>query len=139
MYQINIIEKTSLGNILPLLKILNPHMEEQIMEDRLEAMEANNYECIGIYDGDVLIGISGIWILHKMYAGKHIEPDNVIILPEYRNRGIGQILLDWVHEYARVQGCLTSEINCFTANHDGYRFWINQGYEIIGFHMIKKL
>ena len=138
-FEIRKIEKEEISNILPLLQILNPGMDHELISQRIDIMLQHQYECIGIYDGDRLIGISGYWILHKVYAGKHIEPDNVIIHPDYRNKKLGEKLLEWIHDLARKENCNTSEINCFSINHAGYKFWINQGYEIIGFHMIKKL
>lgn len=138
-FNISIVPKENISDIIPLLSILNPTMNTETLQERVAQISLEPYYCVAIYDGEKMIGLSGFWILYKIYAGKHIEPDNVIIHPDYRNKGLGEKLLDWVHEYGRGIGCNTSEINCFTANHPGYKFWINQGYEIIGFHMIKRL
>lgn len=139
MYQIRLIPKDQLHSIIPLLRILNDAIEESTLQERLEDMQQRNYECAGVYEGDRLIGICGLWILNKYYVGKHIEPDNVMILPEYRNKGVGEELMAWVYEYGRSQGCIASELNCYVVNDKGIRFWLNQGYKIIGFHCQKKL
>lgn len=102
-------------------------------------MKNHQYKCIGVYDHDKLIGITGIWILNKFYNGKHIEPDNVMVMPEYRNQKIGEMMMDFVHNYGREQGCIVSELNAYITNEKGIRFWINQGYRILGFHFQKKL
>jgi GNAT superfamily N-acetyltransferase len=86
-----------------------------------------------------MVGISGIWIMTKYYVGKHIEPYNVIIHPEYCGSGIGNALMQWIYEYAISQNCIASELNCYVSNHVGQKFWINQGFKLIGFHYQKML
>lgn len=139
MYNIKLIARENMHTILPFLQMLNEKTSKEELEKRLHEMCVSNYECVGVYDGDKLIGITGIWLLTKHYVGKHIEPDNVIVHPDYRNNKIGEQLMQWIFDYARQKGCVASELNCYVQNHKGVRFWITQGYRIIGFHMQKIL
>ena len=139
MYNIKIIPKENIDQIIPLLEILNPKTEKEILIQRLNDIKEINYQCIGVYDHTHLIAISGIWILNKIYAGKHIEPDNVVVHPDYRNHGIGEQLLNWIHEYGRSLGCFTSELNSRITNENGNRFWKRMGYKVVGYHFIKSL
>jgi len=139
MYDIKLIPKSELASTLPLLKLLNESITESVLQERMNDMLATNYECVGVYDNLQLIGISGIWILNKYYVGKHIEPDNVVIHPDYRNKNIGALMIHWICEYGVAQGCIASEMNCYVNNQQGMKFWINQGYKVIGFHFQKKL
>jgi len=102
-------------------------------------MVAQGYKCAGIYSNNSLVGICGLWILTKYYVGKHIEPDNVVILPEFRSGGIGAKLMSWVYEYGKSQGCIVSELNCYLSNAEGQRFWEKEGYQKIGYHYQKTL
>jgi GNAT superfamily N-acetyltransferase len=138
MYQIKFIEKERLHIIIPLLKILNEKVNEEVLNSRLELMKENNYQCVGMFDEEKLIGICGIWILIKHYVGKHVEPDNVIIAPEYRNKGIGEIMMQWVVDYAKSIGCEAAELNCYVSNSPALKFWLNQGFKVLGFHLQKK-
>lgn len=134
-----ILERDEIPQILPLLQVLDPSVPEPMLRERLQAMLETDYECVGIFDGDRLIGVSGLWILTKYYVGKHIEPDNVVILPEYRGGGIGRRLMEWIYEYGRSQGCVASELNCYVDNEAGKRFWESEGYELIGLHLRRRL
>lgn len=137
MYTFSLITKENIHSIIPLLKILDKTTSETLLISRLNEMLLQGYECVGIYENDKLIGTSGIWIRTKYYIGKHIEPDNVIILPEYRNQGIGESLMKWIYEYGQKQGCVGSELNCYTSNDKGIKFWLNQDFKIIGFRFQK--
>jgi GNAT superfamily N-acetyltransferase len=102
-------------------------------------MIETGYECVGVFDEETLVGICGIWTLTKIYVGRHIEPDNVIISPEYRSRQLGQQLMEWVESYARSKGCVASELNCYVSNDAGNKFWQQQGYKVLGLHYQKKM
>jgi GNAT superfamily N-acetyltransferase len=139
MVDIRIVPDSEILSILPLLKILNPNLSDELLTLRLQEMIKQNYICVGIFDNDKIIGCSGLWILTKYYVGRHIEPDNVIILPEYRGKGIGKQLMRWIYNYAKENNCEASELNCYIANAEGQKFWMNEGYKIIGFHYQKKI
>ncbi len=128
-----------ISSIIPLLITLYPKNTEALLKQRLQEMLQLNYKCAAIFSDDgELAGICGIWELNKHYVGKHIEPDNVVIAHKFRGKGLGQQLMEFIHQYAIGQGCLASELNCYTGNQEGVRFWIAQGYRILGFHMQKK-
>jgi diamine N-acetyltransferase len=136
---IRLLENYELPLTMPLIQLLNPSLTEQVLRERMDAMPAFGYHCVGVFDGDVCIGCCGFWVLLKYYAGKHIEPDNVVIHPDYRSQGIGEQMIRFVEQYAKEIGCEGLELNAYTTNHAGQKFWMNQGYKIVGFHMQKKI
>ena len=128
-----------MSSIIPLLRILNDALSEETLQERLDEMVLQGYECVGAYDDGRLIGISGLWTLTKYYVGRHIEPDNVVILPEYRGKALGEQMMEWIYAYGRSKGCVASELNCYVTNSGGQKFWANEGYRVIGFHYQKAL
>ena len=75
--EIKLIPTDNLISIIPFIKQLNPTLPETTFKTRLEEMIAQGYQCAGLYIDNQLIGICGLWIMTKLYVGKHIEPDNV--------------------------------------------------------------
>jgi GNAT superfamily N-acetyltransferase len=138
MISFRLIPGENIHCIVPLLQFLDDSFSTETLESRLDEMLDLGYQCVGIYDDDRLIGVSGLWILSKYYIGKHIEPDNVILLPEYQGRGIGRKLMAWIYDYGKSLGCRASELNCYIANEDGQRFWESEGFKAIGLHYQKK-
>ena len=139
MCNFKLIDDDQMVIIVPFLKSLKPEVSISTLEDRLKDMLLNGYKCVGIFDKQKLIGISGLWVLTKYYVGKHIEPDNVFISPEYQGKGIGSLLIDWIFKYAKSIGCEASELNCYVKNEGGQRFWKSQGYELVAYHFQKQL
>src|SRR5690606_25706078 len=96
-YTIKWIPKEKLKDILPLAYILNQEkIPLEVLDKRLAEMIPMGYKCIGVYDQEELIGICGVWVLNKLYAGRHVEPDNVMISPNYQGKGIGQLMMDFL-------------------------------------------
>ena len=138
MFETKLIDSEKIEIIIPFLQLLDPTLTNEELKVRLPKMIANNYSCIGVYDNEKLIGISGFWLIQKYYTGQYIEPDNVVIDPEYRNKGLGEIMSKWIDNYAKNIGCVAANLNVYTTNEKAIRFWINQGYKIISFHLQKK-
>jgi GNAT superfamily N-acetyltransferase len=137
--EIRLIPIENLSSVFPLITRLNPDIPESTLIARLSEMIAQGYKCIGFYLDGQLIGICGFWMMTKFYVGKHIEPDNVFILPEYRRLGYGKQLLEWVYDYGKEQGCIASELNCYINNETGNAFWEQEGFVKIGYHYQKPL
>ncbi len=139
-YKITLIPHDQMETILPLvMELNNDTIAYSLLQKRLaDMLDMGGYECIGAYDGEELVGIFGVWVLNKLYAGKHVEPDNVFIKKEYRSKGVGQLMIDFLFQYAKEIGCEGTEVNCYVTNEKGRKFWERQGYEPLAVHFFKK-
>ncbi|WP_111708686.1 GNAT family N-acetyltransferase [Lutibacter citreus] len=135
--EIKIIPSDKIEIILPLLEELNPKIEKNILKIRLLDMTSQNYKCVGVYHFDKLVGISGLWFLTRLYCGKILEPDHVIITSQYRSKGLGKILFNWIYNYAQSIGYEASELNTYISNVKSHEFYENEGYKKLGYHYIK--
>ena len=133
-----IIPQDEILSIIPLLKQLNKNETEHTLSERVLEMSTQNYECVGIFNSNKLIGIAGLWFQTRHYCGRSIEPDHVIIHKDYRSKGLGKLLFDWIYKYAQSKGCSATELNTYVGNPASHKFYYNEGYEILGFHFVKK-
>ena len=133
------INNVDILSIIPLLRVLNDQTPDNVLKERLLEMAQQNYECIGLFDNEKLIGICGLWYSTRHYIGKSAEVDHVIIDNSYRNKGLGQFYFKWIYNFLIEKGCEATELNTFTGNRKSHKFYYNEGYEIYGFHMVKVL
>lgn len=132
------IQADDILTVIPLIRKINHKTPLDLLESRMKEMIAlPQYECIGMYDEDKLIGISGLWYSTRHYIGNTVEADHVVIDEKYRNQGLGQKLFDWLHDYTKSKGCDSIELNTYVENRKSHKFYYNLGYEIYGFHMLK--
>jgi GNAT superfamily N-acetyltransferase len=135
-----IIQKEFISEIIPLIQEFTDNkFPNDILEIRFNEMFTQNYECIGVFKGDMLIGLCGIWFQTRHYAGKSCEPDHVYIQPEYQGLGLGNKMFDYVEKYCKEKGCESLEINTYVQNTSSHKFYYNLGYKILGYHFFKDL
>ena len=138
--KIKIIPSSDILSILPLMqKLENYSVPEEIAKERIQEMSQQNYECLGVYDADTLIGICGLWFQTRHYAGRSLEVDHVIIEDSYRNLGVGKMLMEFVYDYARNKSCKWVELNTYVHNFPSHKFYYNQGFVAKGYHFVKEL
>lgn len=139
--KLELISYEQMESIIPLVYKLNQgKFSVAELKSRLKPMlSMGGYQCLGVYAGQRLIACCGIWLLHKFYKGRHIELDNVFVEEEYRSKGVGQLMMDWLDDYAKNRDCKSIELNSYVRNERGVKFWKRHGFDSLGYHMIKNL
>lgn len=139
MIQIKVIPKSSYEDVISLVYLLNDgKISREVLKERFEEMKTQNYECVGVYDNEKLIGVTGLWYCTRHYAGKSAELDHVYILEDYRNKGIGGQFMAWIKDYIKSKGCEAIELNTYVHNFPSHKFYYNEGMEARGYHFIKQ-
>ena len=122
---------------LSVMQELYPTLTEIQYYEMLTEMIPNNYGQIAVFENEKCVGISGYWIGTKLWCGKYLELDNVIVLKEYRSKGVGKILSDFLDKKAHLNNCTIQVLDAYTTNFQAHRFYYNQGFSPKGFHFVK--
>lgn len=136
---VRLIKAQDMPQILPLIQQLNPTIPFQMLKERLVHMVTRGYQSVGAYQGAKLVGVAGMWFGTRFYCGNYIDVDNVVVEESGRSRGVGQLLMNWIEAYAKERGCQVSVLDAYTTNTLAHRFYLRDGYRIIGFHFLKNL
>ena len=126
-------------SLFPLLKQLNSKLKKADYKFMLKDMLLHNYRMAGVFQGKKCVGLSGFWIATKIYSGKYVELDNVIIDNDHRSQGIGKLLCDWIIDEAKKLGCQTAMLDAYSENSSGHKFYLREGFILRGFHFLKKI
>lgn len=124
---------------LSLINQLSPEIKKADYERMLKEMLQNGYRMVEVLDHEKTIGVSGFWINTKLYCDKYLEPDNVVIDKNYRSKGVGKLLMDWLTKEAKKNGCITLILDAYVENFSGHRFYYREGFIARGFHFLKKI
>ncbi|KJD33512.1 acetyltransferase [Tamlana nanhaiensis] len=139
-FNFTILDKQQIESIVPLVEKLNDYkIPATILKERILEMANQNYECAAVFDEDKLIGICGLWFCTRHYAGKSVEVDHVFIDEVYRSQGLGKKFFNWIYNYVKSKGCETVELNTYSTNYASHKFYYNEGFNILGYHFLKKL
>jgi len=140
MYQIKeLITIEEMLKELAIVQQLYPKFSLEQYRALLLQMIPHNYkQLIVTYEGKT-VGLSGFWIGVKLWSGKYLELDNVIVHPDFRSKGIGSLLTTKLNEIATTNDCNIMALDAYTTNFAAQKFYFNHGFVPKGFHFVKYL
>lgn len=139
-YQFKMISKDDFDLVVPLVYELNQgNVPMDVLKLRFDEMKHQNYKCAGVFIDRALVGVSGLWFCTRHYTGKSVELHHVYIKPEFRGKGLGKQFMDWITTYVKDLGHNAMELNTYVQNYPSHKFYYNEGFEILGYHFLKKL
>jgi hypothetical protein len=139
-YDFKILPNTELESIVPLVFDLNQgKISKSVLTRRFNEMKHQNYECAIILNNNDIVGVTGLWFCTRHYIGKSVEIDHVYIKPKHRNNGLGKLFMAWITDYCKEKGYESIELNTYVQNYLSHKFYYNEGFEILGYHFLKKI
>lgn len=123
-----------------LVQQMNPELEEPVFRHLQDEMLREGYQCIGAYDtNNILRGMCGFWISHRFYCGKSLRIDNIVVCNSMRSIGIGEALMQWIHDKAKAEDCCAVVLDAYVENKRSHDFYLKQDLSIVGLHFMKVL
>lgn len=135
-----ILTKNDIPDIALLAQQLHPDSTLQKLKTDLSQMfEFETYMCFGVVLNGKLVGISSGWTTVKLYSGKQLEVDNVVIAGPLRSNGLGKKFFKFIEDWAKKRDYKTIELNTYVQNSKSHKFYYNLGFSILGFHFWKQI
>ncbi|MFM6945582.1 MAG: GNAT family N-acetyltransferase [Flavobacteriales bacterium] len=139
-FQLEILkDKSAMLANLPVLQELYPSLTAEQYSQELELMLPHNYGQLVVFDGSICVAVCGFWIGNKLWIGKYLELDNIVVAEAYRSRGVGELIFKYLEQKAQEEGCNMLALDSYTTNFKAHKFFYNQGFSPKGFHFIKLL
>ena len=76
---------------------------------------------------------------HYLVRGKNIYVDDLSTLPEYRSKGYGTKILDWIKQFAIENNCDNIHLDSGHARYPAHRLYLNYGFRITSHHFVMDL
>ena len=126
-------------NCYPVMSELRPHVPADDFLKRVRKQsEIAGYQLVCCLDDDVK-AVAGFRISECLAWGKFLYVDDLVCGSAHRSKGYGGALLDWLINYARLEGCdqfhLDSGVHRFAA----HRLYLNKRMNIEAHHFGLKL
>lgn len=140
MLQIRPVAGHELDEAVRLLVFLNPETPAEEVRSRLDEIRSEfpHYQLFGAFDDEgVLLGLAGAWVAVKIWCGRYLEIDNLVVDPGSRRGGVGTALLEFLDAHGRELGCTVLTLDSYAANRASHRLYHRLGFEIWAFHFIK--
>ena len=120
---------------------LRPHLADVDLTELIPIMQAEGYQLafIEAEDGQRAAAICGYRYLQFLFNGRHFYIDDLSTLPDFRGRGYGGILLDFVAQEARQRGFTCVTLDSGHQRFAAHRLYLNKGFTISSHHFTLKI
>ncbi len=124
-----------------LLAHLNPDCPTPVLLERFRRIirEHPHYDPIGAFRAGRMVGFAGAWVATKIWCGRYLEVDNLVVHPDERSSGVGTALIEHLEAVARERECNLVVLDAYTHNHSSHRLYHRLGFEIWGFHFVRQI
>ncbi|WP_251135336.1 GNAT family N-acetyltransferase [Exiguobacterium sp. s151] len=104
------------------------------------AMRPQGYELYALYADDTIVSLAGIEVRLNLYLEKHVFIYDLVTCVNHRSNGYGEMLLHFVHEYARDLGAKYVALESGLARTEAHRFYTDKmDYVITSYSFRKQL
>jgi GNAT superfamily N-acetyltransferase len=134
-----LVDKEEMLKYLPVLNELYPSLTAEEYSRELDEMLPCRYGQVAVFEEEECIAICGFWIGNKLWIGKYLELDNIIVRASHRSQGVGKLMFDFLERKALEQQCKMLSLDSYTSNFKAHKFFYNEGYVPKGFHFVKLL
>ena len=105
----------------------------------MRRQEAQGFQILALRDEGRVKSAAGFRLAEFMAWGRVLYIDDLTTLPEARGQGFAGLLLDWLAEYARQQGCQAVHLDTGYTRHAAHRVYLSKGFELSSHHMAKPI
>jgi GNAT superfamily N-acetyltransferase len=120
----------------PIMLQLRPHLKETEFVGRVRSQQGRGGFHLA-YASDSSGGphtVAGFRILENLVQGVFLYVDDLVTDVDDRSKGWGQLLFDWLVDYARAHGCNTLELDSGVQRHGAHRFYLRNRMDITSYH-----
>ena len=119
----------------PIMLQLRPHLKEAEFVGRVRSQQTGGFHLAYASDpGGTLHTVTGFRILENLMQGVFLYVDDLVTDAGDRSKGWGQLLFDWLIDYARTHGCNTLELDSGVQRHGAHRFYLRNRMDIVSHH-----
>lgn len=119
----------------PAFKALRPHLEELDFLPQVRRQQAQLYKIVALRHEGSVKSVAGFRFAEFLAWGKILYIDDLATLPSERSQGFAGMLLEWLIESARSNGCRGIHLDTGYARHAAHRLYHREGFQLIGHHM----
>lgn len=132
-------DDSQMASCFDAFSVLRPHVLREAFLPQIRRQEAQGFQVLALEQDGAVKSVAGFRLAEFLAWGRVIYIDDLSTLPEARGQGFAGMLLDWLAEYARQQGCCALHLDSGYARHAAHRLYLNKGFELSSHHMTKVL
>lgn len=137
--QIRELDLKELFSAYEVVSQLREELSYDEFEDLIYDMRSMEYKMIGIMDDETLITYAGVAIQTNLYHKRHLFVFDLVTDKRYRSEGYGKMMLEYLHDYAKMSMCENIVLSSGFQRESAHRFYENNGFCKKSFMFVKSV
>ncbi|MCK9474106.1 GNAT family N-acetyltransferase [Sulfurimonas sp.] len=137
--QIRELDLRELFSVYEVLSQLRTELAYDEFEDLIYEMRNMEYKMFGIMDGEKLITYAGAAVQTNLYHKRHLFVFDLVTDKEYRSSGYGKMMLEYLHDYAKMGMCENIVLSSGFKREKAHEFYEKNGFEKKSFVFLKRV
>ena len=116
-----------------------PHMSREFYSEMIPELMKNGYRQVAVLIDEKIVGVSSFEVITRLYMGRIMRVNDLVILEDYRGRGIGRKLIEYIKEQSIADNCNAMVLDTGIERKDAHKFYEKLGFKIHAHHYIKRV
>ncbi|HEU4602192.1 MAG TPA: GNAT family N-acetyltransferase [Steroidobacteraceae bacterium] len=122
------------------MRQLRSHIKaDQYLSVVRRMMNSDGYRQVAVREDGVVRAVAGYRFMEMLYCGKILYVDDLVTDERTRSRGHGKLLIEWLENEARANGCDELHLDSGVQRENAHRFYFREGLTINAYHFRKKV
>jgi len=118
----------------PVMAQLRPHLTLEAFLEQVERQTHEGYAIAYVEDEGQVRAVAGFRVQNMLAHGQFLYVDDLVTDSAHRSKGYGDILFDWLTEFANFQNCVGIELDSGVQRFDAHRFYLRRRMSISSHH-----
>ena len=125
----------SITDCFPVVKELRSHFELSDFITQVQRQQQQfNYQLVYLQVDETIQAVAGFRISESLAWGKFLYVDDLVSKSDYRSKGYGGEIFNWLIDYARTENCQQLTLDSGVQRFAAHRFYLRQRMEITSHH-----
>jgi GNAT superfamily N-acetyltransferase len=118
----------------PCMQELRTHLQQETFDELVRDMQRDGYVLAYLGSDQTVFSVAGFRIKRTLFCDRFLYVDDLVTTAAQRSKGYGKILLEWLKDRARAEGCAQLHLDSGIRREDAHRFYQRNGVAIAGYH-----
>jgi len=123
----------------PVMKELRPDLVELEFVAKIRALQQRGFMLAYLEVSGSPVAVTGFRVGESLAWKQYLYVEDLVTLESDRSKGYGKVLLDWLADYAKQNGCIQFHLDSGVQRIEAHRFYEREGMQKTSLHFAKHI
>lgn len=132
---VNMESREQIALCFDVFKELRPHLDKDTFIEQVVRQQKQSYSIVGVMVDGRVVSAAGFRYTECLAWGKALYVDDLSTLPSSRGHGHAAMLIDWLIDQAKINGCNGLHLDTGHQRYSAHKLYLKKGLNIVAHHL----